>query len=79
MKEQWSKIIECAEAQKDLIIETADHIWANPEIGYKVISSYVPFFKDKEEYFSTVNSIAADFRAVEYLDDGKIVINVGKN
>lgn len=35
MKEQWSKIIECAEAQKDLIIETADHIWANPEIGYK--------------------------------------------
>lgn len=47
-------------------------------VAKRVMEEYKPVFKSKEEYFSAINDIAFSSRAVNYLENGEVVLHYKK-
>lgn len=48
------------------------------KIGKKVIEEFCPVFRSREEYFKAINEIEITQRAVEYLENGDVLLRVKK-
>lgn len=66
----------CVDSAKVQIVALRMFLQNNAENAWNAIRSYSPAFKNKEDYFRYKESINSDYEAVEYLENGQVVLNV---
>jgi len=68
----------CLESAKVQMIGLRMLLENDAEKAKKIVAEYKPFFSSKEEYFRYIDSIEKDFDAVEYQENGNVLLNLGK-
>lgn len=66
----------CVDSAKVQIVALRMFLQNNAEKARDAIRSYSPDFKNKDDYFSFKANINRDYEAVEYLENGEIVLKV---
>lgn len=66
----------CVDSAKVQFIALRMFLQNNAENAWASIRSYSPAFKNKEEYFKFKESITKDYEAVEYLENGEVVLKI---
>ena len=64
----------CVNPARILSVVLYELLSKDAQLAKSIIDNYEPVYKTKDEYFTAINAIAADYRAVTYNDDGSIVI-----
>lgn len=66
----------CVDSAKVQIVALRMFLQNNAENAWNAIRSYSPAFKTKDDYFRFKDSITCDYEAVEYLENGEIILKV---
>lgn len=66
----------CVDSAKVQIVALRLFLENNAEKAWDCINRYDAFFKTRDEYFAFKDSITRDYEAVEYCENGKIVLNL---
>lgn len=66
----------CVDSAKVQFVALRMFLQNNAENAWNSIRSYSPAFKNKEEYFKFKESITKDYEAVEYLENGEILLKI---
>lgn len=67
----------CMESAKIQLLALRALLENNAEKAKKIVAEYKPFFASKEEYFKYIDSIERNFDAVEYQENGSVLLNLG--
>lgn len=65
----------CVNTAKIMACMVYELLSNNADFAIKIKEEYDPVFKTKEEYFTAIDSISCDKRAVQYNEDGSITLN----
>ena len=66
----------CVDSAKVQFVALRMFLQNNAENAWNSIRSYSPAFKNKEEYFKFKDGITKDYEAVEYLENGEVVLKI---
>ena len=66
----------CVDSAKVQLVALRMFLENNAENAWKAIRSYSPAFKNKDDYFRFKESVTREYEAVEYLENGEILLKV---
>lgn len=66
----------CLDSAKVLFVALRLFLENNAEKALASINAYNPYFKTREEYFAFKDGLNREFDAVEYKDDGQVILKV---
>ncbi len=67
----------CVDSAKIQLIALKLLLENDAQKAKEAIASYKPYFKNRAEYFTYIDNLNKDYDAVTYVDDGKIILNIG--
>ncbi len=70
--------VTCMNAAKIELLATILFLRNGAEKAKEAVSKYTPYFKSKEEYIEYQRKIARTYEAVQYKENGDILLNIGK-
>lgn len=66
----------CVDSAKVMFLALRLFLENNGEMAYNSINAYKPYFKNRHDYFAFKNSITREYDAVEYSQDGKVILTI---